>query len=217
MFAYPCFEEFFSLYIIRISFAATCFHCLSPFAVPPWKAFSVTILHIFEDSNDISPSPFLIKAEQTSHLSALVHHALQPSFTELIAARALLLSGKLKWDTLLQPETLTSLTVVKQRGTITFFNLLDNPLANPALCRDLGENSTTRSYIIPVIRGTAVPGIHSLNGEEVLPCCLENLLSQPHPSLCCPQGTKLGNTYLAAKGSMWRVSPLWHLTQNGCC
>lgn len=34
-------------------------------------------------------------------------------------------------------------TVVKQRGTITFFNLLDNPLTNPALCQDLEENSTT--------------------------------------------------------------------------
>lgn len=40
------------------------------FAVPPQKAFSATIFHIFEDSNDISLSPFFIKAEQTStHLS----------------------------------------------------------------------------------------------------------------------------------------------------
>lgn len=78
------------------------------FAVPPQKAFSVTILHVFEDSNDISPSPFLIKAEQISHSSVLVHHALQPSSPGLNAARALHLQGNSNRNTLLQPATVTS-------------------------------------------------------------------------------------------------------------
>lgn len=51
----------------------------------PCSTFSVTIHHIFEDSNDISPSPFLTKAEQTSHSSVLVLHMLQSSSTGLTA------------------------------------------------------------------------------------------------------------------------------------
>lgn len=49
------------------------------------KAYSVTIHHNFGESNDICPSPFLIKAEQTSHSSALVCHAFLPSSTGLTA------------------------------------------------------------------------------------------------------------------------------------
>lgn len=39
-----------------------------------------------------------------------------------------------------------------------------------------------------MVRGTAGAGIQSLDDEEILPCCLENLLPQPHHSLSFAAG-----------------------------
>lgn len=217
MFAYPCFEEFFSLYLIRISFAANCFHCLSPFCCASTrKAYSVTIHHNFGKSNDICPSPFLIKAEQTSHSSALVCHAFLPSSTGLTAlCQGPPYSRKTQMGYSTPASNCDIPSQLPKRGEQSFPStcwiilLLTQPCVETwkrtALYHSYDQRNRSAKDPLPEWWGDS----SLLLGEP-------SSSAPPHPSLCnwcCPQGVKLGNTYLIAKGSMWKIAP--HCLNSG--
>lgn len=176
----------------------------------PGSIFSVTTHHIFEDSNKISPLPSLVQAEQTqpAHLSWCTMCSSPLPLDSLHFTSALLILGRPKWETLLQPATVSHLP---NRGEQSLSSACWLTLLLNQSCTEIWRRTALHPSHHQMCRRVRdlLPewGNFSLLLGE--PSCS----ATPHRFLCkwCPpQGAKLGSWYdknrCHATAGLWKSS-----------
>ena len=162
-------------------------------------------------ANKISPSPSLVQAEQTqpAHLSWCTMCSSPLPLNSPLFAGALVILGRPKWDTLLQPDSLSHLP---NRGEQSLSSTCWLTLLLNQSYIKIWKRTALRPSLHQRCRRAGDP-LPEWWGDFSLLLGEPSCSATPHPFLCkwcCSQGAKLGSWYdnnrCHATAGLWKCS-----------